>query len=113
MEGEENYDPGEDGLSPEVKIHWLKALSAFETQNFRYAEGLVGAVLSVYPDFAAGKKLLEEISGNLTKMRGSQKKERFDWKCPLCGHISPEGYSRALAGDGAVHCPNCELTIEV
>ena len=69
-------------------------------------------MLAEFPAFKKGIQLMSKIRDHLPDHKGGANK-RTDWDCPLCGYVLPGGYAKALAGDRVVHCPKCDLRIDV
>ena len=63
----------EKDLDPAMRKLWLKAHSAFETQNFKYAKDLLATVLKNEPAFLEGRRMLREAVIRIT----SNKKKSF------------------------------------
>ncbi len=67
----------EKELPANIKLLWLKALSAVQMNNLAYAVSLLQAVLKDAPGFLEGRKILRKCEIQLTGGAGGKKKSLF------------------------------------
>ncbi|MFC5049878.1 tetratricopeptide repeat protein [Rubritalea spongiae] len=88
----------EADLPQNLKVLWLKALSAEELQNYSYAISLANAVLKEEPGFLKGRRLARKCAA---KMTAGQKKKVSALTGLLSGGVNTMKLSNAAKKDPA------------
>ncbi|MGJ8671714.1 tetratricopeptide repeat protein [Rubritalea sp.] len=99
----------EADLPQNLKVLWLKGISAVEMQNHSYAINLINAVLKEVPGFLKGRKLARQCA---VKLSSGQKKKMSAMGAMISGGVNTMKLSSAAKKDPAAALIQIEKELE-